>query len=212
MNVSEYRAAVRLQLGLAAADAVIPDEIVLWALNGAAKNIATEKDWPWLYNEETADTTEDDSSLPLSSEYTRTVFVTVDGGTPLEPRSHIDLASDRTTTGRPWAYTVDANALRLYPVPDDAYPVVHAFYRTEPDLVLETDSPLLPDAYSERLVLEAAIKVAVRTNNTGRLKELREEVVDKRKAMTDNYIRMNKPGRIRRTRESIWSDTYPALW
>ncbi len=208
MNVAEYRQAVRLQLGLAADDAVIPDSIVLWALNGAVKSIATEKDWPWLYTEEEVFTTDEDATLPLPSDYTRTVFITVDGQQPITPRTHIDLARDRTGTGRPWAYVVEANSLRLYPIPDDAYPVVHAFYRSEPELVQETDAPLLPDAYSERLVYEAAIKTAVRTNHTERLQALREEAVDKRKAMTDNYVRMNKPGRILQTKESSW----PVIW
>jgi hypothetical protein len=204
MNVSEYREAVRLAVGLAPQDAVLTDETCLWALNGALSTIATDKDWPWHYTEEAAATVEDQPTIPLPANHTRTVFIVVDENEPLQTSTHIELSYDRETTGVPRAYAAEANDIRLWPIPDDAYDVIHAFYRSEPALLADTDTPLLPDAYSERLVLEAAIKVAVRTNNLSRLTTLREALDVVRKSMGDNYVRMNKPGRILRTKESVW--------
>lgn len=205
MNVADYRRSIRFNLGLKADDTVLPDDVVLWALNGAASSIATDKDWPWLYTTQDSSTVSGTPTLPLPEGYTRTVYLKVDGRV-LEPTTRISMADADTDTdnGRPGSYSVEANDLRVYPNPDGVYDVSHGFYRSEPELILDTDAPLLPDAYAEWLALEASIKAAIRTNNLSRLQTLREQAAAERKKVIDNYIRANKPGRIRRTRQSIW--------
>ena len=204
MNVSDYSKSVRFQLGLAAADQVLSDEVVLWALNGALRSIATDKDWPWLLADPQTDTTVADTpTFLLPENHTRTSTLKIDGRV-IEPATHIAIASSADDTGHPAFYAIEANAVRLYPTPDGAYAIVHAYYRSEPELVLVTDSPLLPDAYSEALVYEAAVKAAIRTNRLERLQTLREAASLERKKMVDNYVRASKPGRIRKTRDSIW--------
>ena len=208
MNVTDYSRNVRFQLGLSATDQVLSDEVVLWALNGALQAISTDKDWPWLLTEQTYSTAAADATLSLPTNYTRTVSLTIDNRL-VNPSSHIVIDSDdNTNTGRPAVYAVEANDIRVYPTPDAAYAVVHQHYRSEPELILPVDAPLLPDAYSEALVYEAAVKAAIRTNRLDRLQTLRDEAEKFRKRMTDNYVRTNKPGRIRRTKDSIWPAFY----
>ncbi|HEV2126463.1 MAG TPA: hypothetical protein VGW38_27205, partial [Chloroflexota bacterium] len=76
--------------------------------------------------------------------------------------------------------------------------------RTEPMLVLPTDSPLLPDAYSDWLISEAAVRVAISVNNAERIAHLREEAVVAKRAVIDNARRTAGLPAIRRTRPSIW--------
>lgn len=204
MLVSEYKTAIRRQLGLSDTDAVVSDAVLLWALNGALQKISTDKDWPWLYTEATVNTVAGDATYALPTGYTRSAFITVDGGNPIEPSTFTGLAHDRTTTGAPYGYVIEGTDLRLYPTPDSVTPIVHAYYQSEPELTDDGDEPLLPDAYSEWAVLEAAIKVALRTNHLTRLQSLREEAAEVRRGVLDNYRRASAPGRIRRTRPPTW--------
>lgn len=208
MDVADYTVEIRREMGAKDDDPVISDEICLWALNNALKTIATDKDWPWLYTEETFNSAANDSQYDLPAGYTRSAFITFDGGGPIEPSTRITHAQDRVTTGVPSSYVIEGTQLRLYPTPRSVAPVVHAYYQAEPALVDPTDEPLLPDAYSNWAVLEAAIEVSIRTNNLSRLQTLRDRAAQVRQGVVDNYRRSNAPGRIRKTRSSTW----PPIW
>lgn len=63
--------------------------------------------------------------------------------------SDIDRAA--TSSGRPWVYAVNGPGFRLYPTPDGIYNLLLRYWKMPPRLVLDTDSPSIPDEYHRLL-------------------------------------------------------------
>lgn len=191
MNLAEYRAEVKDRLGVPALDTSLSNATLDRAINAALKHIATSADWPWLFTTEAITLAADATEQLLPPNLVKTVYVKEDGA--------------RLTLGQ--GFESEGNRL-VFEKTNRARTLIHGYIRHEPLLVLDTDAPLLPDAHSDWLVNEAALRIAIRTNNADRIQQLREEAAVARKAALDNVRRTASLPRIRRTKPSIW----PRYW
>lgn len=301
-TAEEYQGEVRLALGTRSTDvSLLPAELTLWALNAGARQIATEREWPWLFKIDTDNvaTAADDDVLALPADHSRTVYITVDGY-DLEAASPRELAGLRVEgTGAPALYAAEGANLRLYPSPTAGLTIEHAYFANETvlhgvqqtitiggagltsftltfagqttaslddaataaqiqaalvalstigngevtvagevngpftvtfagtltgtsslltatptggsgtvtvALVADTQTVLLPDAYSDWLVAAAAAKLAVRTNNPERLAALKDEYARWLVTVQDNVRKQGGTSRQRLTRSSVWPE------
>jgi len=205
----EFRKDMRVALGLSETDATVPDDIASRSINQAARQIATVRDWPWLYNEGTDSTVVDQEWIAEPTDATRILFVQVEE-LDLKPTSPRDLRRFRDETGWPTGYFVDATQGRIVvaPVPDTVRDVLIGYFVGETEASADADTFLLPDTYADWLVYESAARTAIRTNNTARLSEIREEATRWRVDVIDNVRKAGAPAQIRRTRASHWQDIY----
>lgn len=211
MSLTTLEVSVRRKLGLGDTDPVVPDAVLVEAINEANQSISTEKDWPWLYKEVSGTTTPASDLLALPADFARAIFLTVKGD-DVEPRSSRDLARFRTQPsgmalyGVPTYYAPAGPNFKLSPTPgvNSSYPYVMGYVSTEPLLAAGGDTPLLPVAYQGWLVTRAAMLVTVRTENTERLAALQVEDEAWRKRVIDNVRRSSAISSIRRTKPSIW--------
>lgn len=207
MNSLEYQYAVRRRLGLDGLDiAALPADVVLEALNDGLKSISAEREWHWLFVKDTGSTVANVPTIAVPPDYVRSVYLSIDAKTPLEERSLRDLTGEGTLTGAPAFFASDGSNFALYPTPSEAKAFVHAYYRSEPTLVLSTDAPLMPDSYSPWLVAEAAVRLPIRVNSQDTYTILREEIAAWKKRVEDNVKRNAQPPSIRRTKPSVWTD------
>lgn len=209
MDVTDYTKAVRRKVGLLETDtAALPDDVVLSALNEGLKAIAADWEWHWLFATETGAVTAGDNTIPTPEGYLRTITLRTSGGPALSEQAYSSLVDAENYEGAPSAFALGGDNFYLWPMPDVDEPYEHVYYRSEPELVNPTDAPMLPDAYSPWLVAEAAMRLPLRTNSAEKYTMLVAEVNDWRKRAKDEARRnVNaQPRRIRRTRQSIWSD------
>lgn len=199
---------IRLALGAASTDtSLFPEADVMWALNAGLAKISTEREWPWLFVVAADATTATDDTLTLPADLSRLSYITVDGA-DLDEASARELGSSRSATGTPSLYAVEGDTIRVSPNPDGVYDVELGYYRHEPKITAGANVPLVPDAYSDWVVTAGAVKLAVRTNNTARLLELKAEYDGWLARAMDNSRRSAGVSRIRRTKPNVWPETY----
>jgi len=61
-----------------------------------------------------------------------------------------------TSQGQPCLYKIEEGELLLRPIPNQVYAVTHYYYRMEPILEGDSDTPILPEPFVEALVMFAA--------------------------------------------------------
>jgi hypothetical protein len=207
LTALDYKKAVRRKLGLGDTDTTaLPDDDTLAAINDALKVISMEWEWYWLFATATASTVAGTATIAAPAGYLRTISLDI-GGDIMVERTFAELFSYETTSGTPSIFALAGANLRLWPTPSAVQTYTLYYYRSEPALTLDADTPLLPDAYSPWLVAEAALALALRTNSTDKYSILQEEVAGwRRRAVGDMKRKRNAaPRRIGRTKESVWS-------
>lgn len=151
------------RLGLPTDDGHVTATAVQEALRAALQEYATEADWPWLLSEETITTVSGTRTYALPTGYVRTVYLIDASGTAeLEYRPRRQLSSYEEDQDRPRFYTGLVGTIALYPKPNGVYTLTHGFVRSEPELTTDGSTPLIPDAFSDFIVVLAARKIAVR--------------------------------------------------
>ena len=206
MNLGAYRAEVRSLLGLRGDEGQAADADLNRAINAALSATATVSNWPWLFVEEGATLAAGLNYILPPPYWTATEYLAA-------PHGELVLASRRElrqvgsyTSGKPWYWAPAGNRIYIGPTSPSDLTLTHGFYRTEPDLVSNTDAPFLPPAYDNWLVVEAAMRVALRLNNRDRADLLRQEGIEWRGRIMDNVRKTTSLPPIRRTRPSIWQD------
>lgn len=113
----------------------------------------------------------------------------------LDPQSfreyeHID--RDVTT---PYYWTFYANQLHFYPYPDGVYTVVIDYIIEPPDLVNDTDTPLLPTPYHDILVWGAVEQLAFRERDWIGIQYAGQQKTTKLNKMVGEYqVRQRQTG------------------
>lgn len=203
----DYQKAVRATLGLAELDtAALPVDDVLRALNDGLKAISLEWEWHWLFATTSGTTTASNPSVVAPEGYLRAVSFQI-GDRIVVERTYADLNSLSTTEGLPEGFALAGGNLRIWPTPSEAEAYTLVYYRSEPGLLNDEDTPLLPDAYSPWLVAEAALRLALRTNSVDKYAVLQAEVAGWRsRAVGDMKRKRNAaPRRIGRTKSPTWN-------
>lgn len=203
MDLAAYRSTVRSRLGLRGDEGQAADADLDRAINQALAAIATEFDWPHLSVVESANLAADASFITPPDYWDRTIFLAGANG-ELSLRAHRDLVQYADFTGAPRFYAPHGKRLLVAPKADSAYTLTHSFTRYELVLAAPTDAPLLPAAFDEWVVIEAALRIAHRLNNQTRAEGLKIESAEWRRRASNNVRKTASLPPIRRTRSSMW--------
>lgn len=183
MNLAALRTAVLNRIGVPASDSFFTAALLNEFINEAVQAWQHEEAWPWHQGTETLTTVAGTASYsPLDPTWTMTKNLYIAGFEPmlLSNQPDVDYV---TVQGQPVAYYVFQEKIVLSPTPDAVYSVVHQYYKGEPILVADTDTPLTPAefhyalaSYAAHLALLRAGEVSYyRGNITGRSAALYQE-------------------------------------
>lgn len=157
MNLTALRTAVRTRLGVPTNDALFTDTVVTSLINAALHAIETKHDWEWLEADETLATVASQTYVaPTDTDWLRTISCTISGRVPLERRTITELDLMLGDSGTPRYWGVFNRKIELRPVPSAILSIKHRFVQAEPDLVSDSDTPLMPASFHTSIVELAA--------------------------------------------------------
>ena len=155
MNRAQLRAAVKERLRIpSGGDARLSDSAIHDCIALALNDIGEERHWPWLLATAVPAFTAGVAPLPADWAHSADFFVNSRRAKRASSLAQfLDVTAD--VSGCLWM-EVGAN-LQLTPVPTQVLvaPVLW-YYRSEPALTIENQSPLLPSAYHNTLIAGAA--------------------------------------------------------
>ncbi len=200
MQLSDIRTEVRLRAGMDANDGMATDATVNSLINAALRQVAATRDWDWLYASETINSVDGTSSYARATGARKTDRILDD----VEQR-HLQHVSKRqavryldrlpaTITNQiPRAWYVENNRIVLVPTPTSARAYTHHYVDSETALSLDTDTPKIPDAYIDIVVIKAALMLTARTDNTSQFRLLKDEERQMMDAMQDEAMQARAP-------------------
>lgn len=153
----KMRTSVRNRLGVPSSDSFYTDAILTDFINEAVQAIDAEESWPWTQVGTTfvtsattpTSTSTGDNNMPTG--WKRTKNLVIYGFEPFVLIAQQD-ADQITAIGRPLQYCIVNDKIRIRPFPDGVYTVVHEYYTVEPELVNDSDEPLLPNQFRKAIV------------------------------------------------------------
>lgn len=111
-------------------------------------------------------TTSGDATLELPADFARIIdLYDEDENDPLDRLSLREFDDLEDASGRPTAYTVEDDQIRVYPTPDGAYNLGLRYRRLPEDMVADSDVPELPVQYQELPIAYAMKKAYLREND-----------------------------------------------
>lgn len=152
------RASVRARLGVPASDNFYADATLTDFVNEALQACDAEESWPWtqvgttfVTVKTTSPTLTSDGDYSPPAGWKRTKNLITFGFEPLvlAPQQDIDQI---VASGRPMFYCIVNDKIRLRPFPDAVYTFAHEYYTVEPELVNDSDEPLMPNQFRKALV------------------------------------------------------------
>ncbi len=165
-TLSLLRQEVLETAGLASDDARFPEATLDRMINRGLRSLSAEHIWPWLQDSETLTTVSGTESYAPASAWVRTKRLTCEGYDLVEMQ--VESATPFLEgTGAPVGYFIEEDEIHLVPVPDGVYSVEHVYEAEEPELTSGSDSPLLPDRYTDWLVYTVLVQVATRLRDDG---------------------------------------------
>lgn len=153
----KMRASVRNRLGVPSSDSFYTDAILTDFINEAVQAYAAEESWPWLQAETTfvtspvTPTAVTGADFNVPADWTRTKSLDIFGFETMVLMPQQDM-TQIVNIGRPLQYCVVNDKIRLRPFPDSVYTIDHEYYKIEPELVNDSDEPLLPNQFRKALV------------------------------------------------------------
>ena len=203
MNLSSARDAVYLRTGYTTDDGQLTPERVTVALRSALSFIASEHDWDWLQSTETLSTTSGTNYVtPLAGAadgvtWIRTTHLTGPNGSVITrvPWSEFR-AMPETSQGQPYIWSDRFGRLYLWPEPDAVYALTHDFIRGEVTLGSDTDSPLLPDQFTDGWIEYATYLAFRRVGEVDRAAEAFQAYQEWQRVTADNRRRSRGPFRV----------------
>lgn len=187
-TLAALRTAVLNRVGLPSTDGMAQPTTLDSLLNEAARDLATDKEWPWLEAEGTFTLTAGTTSYTPAAGVTRTQFLAIESD-DLELRQRRDLTRLAGQTGRPLVYAESGERLLFAPTPDQDYTITHGYVSEETTVVGDSDVFLCPVRYEALIVLGASVKLAVRLKDRELVAELRKERAEMLARTVDNARR-----------------------
>lgn len=198
MQLSELRTAVRTRLGVPSTDGFYTDAQLTDLVNEALQVISTERDWPWLSTSETITTVSGTATDSPPAGWMKTRSLCIDGYDPMEQRSLLEIRGVPTTDrGMPTIYDISGDVLIFRPVPDGVYSIIHDYFKVEPSLTADADTPLMPTQFHYSIVAKASELAHLRQRDNTRAGAQLAEYNAWLGRMLDNRRRTSAPTRIR---------------
>lgn len=160
MQLNEFIDEVYERVGVDRKDPMVTEETCRRAINSGLQKISLIVDWPWLQRSVTFTTTATDT-YDTPGDWRKTRHIVDPNGSRLDryDRGQLDDRWTGTETGMPREYAIEADKIVLRPVPTVGLELTHRYLRREERLEQSSDSPLLPDEFSNAVVEYAAGQV-----------------------------------------------------
>jgi len=204
-QLSDIRQLVLDRYAASASDPLFDPSVIDRMINVSNKRLGRVKDWPWLIDRTTISLlngvqTYDLLTIP-NLRHIKYLAVNNDKLTYKFPQAFV--ASNTLTGVRPALYTIEGNNLLVSPIPTEAGTLDVVYVLDEGDLLSDSDTPLLPSAYTELLVLATLPALAMRKKDTEYYNLAKQEYkVALQEAMDE----------VQRTRQNPSIDADDAMW
>lgn len=174
-------------------------------INAANRRLGRVADWPWLVVEDTITmTTAGTYSLAAVDYYRHTLLLSYQNR-ELKARTRSELVDYALSSDNdPRVYSITGSTLKVAPTPSASIDLTHVYVRDEAPLTGDSSEPLLPSAYTELLVLQAAITLAMSKKEVALMQALKTEYKEALKEAVDEVNRTRAPLRVRAD-ESAWA-------
>ena len=156
-----------VKIGVATTDGLLTSAAINDCVNEAMHAINAETSWPWLQASEQINT------IGGTDTYTPGAGSLLHGAVGAWDRTlDIRFTDDRSLSeyepfelrerwalvqnGEPFNYAIDVDLLIFRPIPDSVYALRHTYIIQDPDLVGDSDTPLIPAAHHMAIVEHAA--------------------------------------------------------
>jgi hypothetical protein len=168
MNLLSLRRAVRTRLGVPVTDDFFADDVLTDTINLAVNQIEEQQMWPWTEALDNPTLPAGTTIVQLPADWRASRSLAV--GNPWNYEIPVVAPGDLSRwpynyMGPPSVWAEIGGGVQVRPLSDGVYPLIHHYYRQTPQLVLDTDMPLMPDRFSGAVVATAALLLAERENN-----------------------------------------------
>lgn len=173
-------------------------------INSANRRLGRVTDWPWL---KVIGTVAADPSgtfdLGTVEGYRHTILLSYENFdlVPLSPQELVRYGL--TSPSSPRVYSIVGDTLTVFPRPQVTTVLNHIYIRDENALAGDSDTPLLPSAYTELLVLAATVTLAMSKQDMGLMQALKSEYKDAISEALDEVNRTRSPLRVQAD-DSAW--------
>jgi hypothetical protein len=199
MNRGELRTEIKNRLAIpSSGDGLITDSVVNTAIQDALNVIATTRDWPWLLTSQQLAFPANIGATELPCDFIRAKELVING----QPVTYVDLNQFLATDqlGYPYVWTTVGNDIKIFPIPGTLLLGTLYYYKAEPELTTDGQSPLMPSFLHQWIVAYGAYLCALRRQDEGRAQVYFAQSNDLLNRMRDD-VRRKTGRRIQTSRE-----------
>ena len=165
MNRGEIRTAVKERLAIPSiGDGLLPDSTLNSLINRSLATISAAKEWPWLLDTYTMNFVGGSSHLP--NDFVRARQLVINDAPVLWLQLEDFLKPDRISAVYCW--TIIGAQARLTPIPSTDTTGTLYYYRSEPELLSDYSTPLMPALHHSLIVAYTAYLAALTRQDEAR--------------------------------------------
>jgi len=204
MQLSAIRTDVRVAAGFDASDPLASDTQLNSLINRAVRTVNAMRDWDWRKASETITTANGTTAYARNARAIRTIRIEdTEEGDLLEMITPEAATRYNDMTGRPVFWFVEDGEINFVPTPDGVRTFKHVYLQDEATLSDDTDEPLVPDDAIDMVILNAAISLLARTDDTSQARLLERELTRVSEAQLKNARRARGAAIVKTRRD--WS-------
>ena len=193
MNRGEIRTAVKQRLAIPSlGDGLLPDATIDSLINRSLATISAVKEWPWLLDTHTMTFVAGTATVP--NDFVRARLLVINALPVMRPQLEDFHDPDRMTAT--FAWTIIGNKARLNPLPTTDQTGTLYYYRSEPELLSDYSTPLMPALHHSLIVAYAAYLAAMVRQDEARAAVYQAEYQSILNNMRDD-LKQNSSRRIR---------------
>lgn len=193
MNRGEIRTAVKERLAIPSiGDGLLPDSTLNSLINRSLATISATKEWPWLLDTYTMTFVAGSATIP--NDFVRVRQLVIEGLPVLWVQLEDFLMPDRRMAT--FAWTIIGNKARLDPVPSTDQTGTLYYYKSEPELLSDFMTPLMPALHHPLIVAHTAYLAAMTRQDEARAGVYQAEYQSILNTMRDD-LKQNTSRRIR---------------
>jgi hypothetical protein len=165
MNRGEMRTAVKQRLAIpASGDGLLPDSTIDSLINRSLATISATKEWPWLLDTQAMTFVGGSATVP--NDFVRARQLVINDLPVMWVQLEDFLDPDRMTAT--FAWTIIGNKARLNPLPTTDQNGTLYYYRSEPELLSDYSTPLMPALHHPLIVAYTSYLAAMVRQDEGR--------------------------------------------
>ena len=185
-------------------DSRMPTGDLTVLINNAVHRVTSHRDWPWLEAVETFETVPRQRAYDTPAGWSRTLRLAreeSDYDMTLISARNIQTYERRGRTSV--AYYVERAKLWVVPTPEEAFNLIHVYYKDEATLANESDELALPERFMDAVVCHTLQQMATRFDDDGLFAKAFAQGQKAMERMEDEALRTVGTGRV--TTRSDWA-------